>query len=540
MPCEVCGSSQLFGKRGEKVLWCPNCENIRVFEYQEAIEHSMKLFDETRSVCDVLLSTCNKFVIMTDMLNAREMTAREFLSDLHFNANEFIWETFIIRDTLAGKCKAIVEFKSSLDFFAGLFQAYYDHVESCSYIHRITEGYGTFIAVPHDKIKDYTTKERSALLSSDGRQFLLFRYYEEWTDILKEYKKHNVVPGDEAEKLSKKYKAEVIRDLLKQKRTKKRLGRKTARRDSEPLLSFYFTLNLAFYSSFPDPHKELLGFEEIELDEDLIRAMSELSKFAVDFLIEQKKKGKDVSNFFFAKVHVNEVEEFLKGKGFTPNKILSQLVSHEGYPKPFPLIVQMGGLLGIPPQTLQIMSWYFSHDMYKKELNIMKTKEGYKFESIVCDKLNEIGISTSDPLKPDDGLKNICDKKRRTLEIDILAHDDKNLYIIDCKSNSISILWYFKRYQEYRIRDLKDEIDERMPKRIEWVKEHLHPKKDFHFYKFNPITGELTREERESLGFDSEKFDVKGVIVTAVKENLSEYNGIKIIPIYELQKLIGT
>ncbi len=167
----------------------------------------------------------------------------------------------------------------------------------------------------------------------------------------------------------------------------------------------------------------------------------------------------------------------------------------------------------------------------------MKTKEGYKFEGIVCKKLNEIGIPTSDPLKSEEELTNICDKKKRTLEIDILAHDDKTLYVIDCKSNSISILWYFKRYQDYRIRDLKDEIDKRMLKRVEWVKEHLHPNKDFHFYKLDPGTGGMTREERESLGFDPKKFDIKGVIVTAIKESLEEYNGVKIIPIYELQKL---
>jgi hypothetical protein len=540
MPCDVCGSRLLFGKCGEKVLWCPNCENIRVFSYQEAIEHSMKLFEETRLACDVLLFTCNKFNMMANMLNAREMTARHLLSELHFNANEFIWETFIIHDILAGKCKSEVVFRPSVDFLGGLFQAYFDHVESCSYIHWITEGYGTFITVPAARIRDHTTKKKSALLSFDGKHFILFRYYEEWTDILREYKKHNVVPGAEAEKISRKYKAEVIKNLLKQKRTKKRLRRKKVRRDSPHLLSVYFMLTLVFYSSFPDPRKELLGFEEIEVDENLIYAMHELSKFAVNFLDEQNKKGKDVSNLFFAKVHVNEVEGFLRDRGFDSEKILSQLVSREGDPKPFPLMVQMGDFLGIPPQALEVMSWYFSHDLFKKEINIMRTREGYRFEGVVCKKLNEIGISTSDPLKPENELKNICDKKKRTLEIDIIAHDDKNIYVIDCKSNSISILWYFKRYQDYRIRDLKNEIDKRLLSRIEWVKEHLHPKKDFHFYKFNPITGELVREKRESLGFDPMKFDVKGLIVTAVKENLSEYKGVKIIPIYELQKLIGT
>ena len=159
------------------------------------------------------------------------------------------------------------------------------------------------------------------------------------------------------------------------------------------------------------------------------------------------------------------------------------MVSIDGDPKPFPLIVQMDDLLGIPPLTLQLMSWYFSHDVYKQKINIMKTTEGYKFEDTVCNKLNEIGIAISDPIKPESVFKNIVDKKRATLEIDIIAHDDKNLYVIDCKSNSISILWYFKRYQEYRIRDLKDEVDKKMFKRKEWVKEHLRPLNGFHFYK---------------------------------------------------------
>ena len=273
MPCKKCGSRLLLGKQGDEILWCPNCENIRVFSYQEAIEHSLKIFKETRIVCDVLLSTHNKYNMMNNMLNAREITSGQLWSDLHFNANQFIWETFIIQDILAGKCKSLVNFSPPKDILRDLFQAYFDYVESCSYIHWITEGYGTYVAIPSDKIKQYTTMGRSSLLTSDGEYFILFRYFEEWQEILSEYKKHNILPGDEAEKLSKKYKTELIRDLWKQKRTRKSVRRKTVGRDSPGLLSFYVTLNLVFYSSFPDPRKELLGFEGVEVDQNLIKAM---------------------------------------------------------------------------------------------------------------------------------------------------------------------------------------------------------------------------------------------------------------------------
>jgi len=135
-------------------------------------------------------------------------------------------------------------------------------------------------------------------------------------------------------------------------------------------------------------------------------------------------------------------------------------------------------------------------------------------------------------------MRNILDKKKNpTFEIDLLGHYGSNILVVECKSKWLNPLWYTRRYQNYRERDLKKEAGKKMQKRMEWVRKSLEPREDFHFFRRDPITGELKKEKRPHLGYQNHSSRIYGLIVTLFEEPIQEYENIKILSIKNLAQI---
>lgn len=95
-------------------------------------------------------------------------------------------------------------------------------------------------------------------------------------------------------------------------------------------------------------------------------------------------------------------------------------------------------------------------------------------------------------------------------EIDLIAYDDKNILVVECKEwrPAPKILWKYQ--QEYRVKDIKKEIDEKHIDRVEYIKKNYN-----------------------KFGFVG-NYNIKGVVITRIKENIEVYRDMKILPKYEL------
>ena len=539
MPCEKCDSTLVVGKNNTDDVWCPTCEDIKSLSFGDSLKFCLDIVESYRQEYEILLKIVHKDNLLLPLLCLREKSAREVIKTMTISFKNLVGYSLILHDVLAGKCGGTVNPGDSSDLVGQIIRNYFDYIEALKQFQFIKDGYGVILCVPKDMSRLYidketeTRKKASSLFRETDSSIYAFWFTEEWLRIEKNFSKLDIYSESEAKKRSVSCRREKKRLELKEKRVKKRLKskRKKFRYPRSADLGSAFQINLA------DPGNHMLDFDDIELSKEVVDALLHLASYAERQLPRSiYQSPREIEDLVVTKSY-DEIHEYLKTYGFDATFVLEQLVSSEYDTKKFPLIVEDVSGLHLCPLTLRVLHLYFSDILRKDELQEWRSRQGVRFEIEVCRKLEELGIDFNDPIKKGEKMKNILDKKKATLEIDLLGYHDSNLLVIECKSKWLNPLWYTQRCQKNRRHDLIEEVENKMPKRIEWVRNSLRPREDFHFYRRNPLTGKNKPERRNSLGYPLHDYKVHGIIVTLFEESIQEHGNIIILPIERLNEI---
>jgi hypothetical protein len=539
MPCSTCGSILVVGKNNRDEMWCPTCENIEILSFEDSLKFCLETAGSYRQKYEALLQIVHKDNLLLPLLCLREKSVREVIQTMTISFQDLVGYSLILHDVLTGKCGGTVYRGKSLDLVRQIKKNYFDYVEALKQFQFTKDGYGVILCMPKDMSRFYINKEtktrKNALLmfKETDSSILAFWFTEEWPRIEKNFSKLDICSESEAKKRSPSRRRERKYHELREKRVKKKL--KDKRREFRSPISA--ALGSAFQINLADPGNHMMDFDDIEISEEVVDALHHLVDYAEKQLPRSTSQSPREIEDLVVKRSYDEIFEYLETSGFNAEFVLQQLVSSEYNTKMFPLIVEDVSGLHLCPLTLRLLRLYFSDILRKDELQEWRSQQGLRFEIEVCKKLEELGFDFSDPVERGEKMRNILDKKEATFEIDVLGSHDSNLFVIECKSKWLNPLWYTQRYQEYRRHDLIEEVENKMPKRIEWVKNSLRPSEDFSFYRRDPLTGKRKPERRCSLGYPLSDYTIHGVIVTLFEELIQKYKDIIILPIERLDEI---
>lgn len=539
MLCEKCGSNLVVGKNNRDEMWCPTCESIKILSFEDSLKFCMQIADSYRQKYETLLQIVHRDNLLLPLLCLREMNVREVMKTMTISFRDLVAYSLMLYDVLTGKCGGTVNLGKSKSLVSRIFKNYINYIEALKQFQFVKDGYGVILRIPKDVGRSYfnektkTRKNAHLMFRENNSSTNAFWFTEDWPRIEKNFSRIDVYSKTEAKKRSIFHRRERKYLELKERRVKKKLKGKK-REFRSPISAVWGS---AFQINLADPGNHMLDFSDIELSEEVVDALHHLAYFAENQLPRNTHQSPREIEDLVVKKPYDEIREYLETLGFNAEFVLEQLVSSEYNTKMFPLIVEDDHGLRLCPLTLRVLRLYLSDILRKDELQKLRSRHGLRFEIEVCRKLEELGIDFDDPSKRGEKMKNILDKRKATFEIDMLGIYDHHLFVIECKAKWLNPLWYTQRYQEYRKRDLIEEVENRMPGRMEWVRNSLKPRKDFHFYRRNPLTGENKSERRCSLGYPLHDYTVHGIIVTLFEEPIQEHENVKILPIERLNEI---
>jgi len=539
MPCNKCESILVIGKNNEDEMWCPTCENVEILSFEESIKFCHNVVESYRQQYETRLQVIHRNNLLFPLICLRERSIRKVMQEMAISFRNLTAYSLILYDVLMGKCGATVDLGEPINS-APIIKGYTDYIEALKQFQFVRNGYGVILRIPKSRSRTYIDKETKAkenaspMFQEIDSSILAFWFCEEWKRIEKNYSKLDICSGSEAKIRSIPYRRERRLLELRERRMRKK-SKNIKKRRERPSISE--NLGSAFQINLADPTNHMLDFDDIDLTEEVLNAFLHLAYYAENQMPRSVHQApRRIEDLVVTKSY-EEVCEYLEKQGFRAEFVLEQLVSSDYNTKKFPLIIEDGNKLYICPLTLRIMRLYLLDILKRDEIKELRDQQGLRFENEVCKKLEKIGIDFNDPLKKGEKMRNIQDGKKATLEIDMLGLYDSHLFVVECKSNWLNPLWYTQRYQEYRKRDLIEEAEKKMPKRIEWVSNSLQPRKNFNFYRRNPLTSKKNPERRDSLGYPLQNYRIHGIIVTLFEEPLQEHRGITILPIEGLGEI---
>ncbi|MGC1121162.1 MAG: hypothetical protein WBA22_08710 [Candidatus Methanofastidiosia archaeon] len=539
MACKKCGSILVMGKNNTDEMWCPSCENFEILSFEESLKFCYEIADSYRERYDALLQVAHKDNLLLPLLCLREKNARKVMDTMAFSVRDLVVYSLILHDVLAGKCGATVNLGKSIELVGDIVLSFKNHLEALKQFQFIKDGYAVIVRIPRDleqlHINTGTKTRKNAFLMfrETDSSILAFWFNEKWPKIEKNFSKLSIYSESEVRKTEVSHRGK--RKILELR--EKRVRKKSKNNRGEFRSSIFAAWGSALQVNLADPGNHMLDFCDIERSPEVVDVLHHLAYYAEKQLPRKTSQDPLSIEDLVVTRSYEEVRKCLRPLKYNVGFALEQLVSSKNNTKMVPLIIEDQSGLRLCPVTLRLFRLYFSEFLKKDELQELRSQQGLPFEIEVCRKLERFGVDVSDPIKKGEKMMNITDKKTPTFEIDILGSFNSHLLVIECKSKWLNPLWYTQRYQEYRRRDLIKEAEEKMPKRMEWVRNSLRPGRNSHFFRKDPSTGKRRLEKRDSLGYSLQSASIHGVIVTLFEEPIDMHKDITILPIERLDEI---
>lgn len=483
--CRVC-NFELYLDQHDNVL-CPNCNDFNPLSKSKSLEICEKLIKSFENKIDLI---CNEFsydYLLKFGCEFREFgTKQESKNATEFRIDQIIEGTIFIKKVLAslhGKRKYSKQpknLKSNLLDLASLRQ----------YIVFIHEDYGNLFECSNDLIKKFGFK---CILSENNKNYTFIPKisYLDYKNNLKEYymypdtkfKELNEIANDENNQLKDYENSEKI--LF------------------EVLRGIYYSLN---YISL-DP--EMFSFDEIDNNPIVLKFIKDLYFVSEEIVLMTGKPFAIMSKNLFFKMS--------NDYNFDSEKLYKMLVSSRSDIKNYPLLIEHDNKIILSPNVILLVWSFLEYKFNPEKVNNILT--GHYFEDKIEKKLLKLGFTTEDPNNPKLFLKGRKVKNKKfKREIDLIAYNDSTILVIECKDQGLwkidpKILW--KKRKEYRIKDIKEEIDNKHLDRVQFVKDNY----------------------KNHFGFKKD-YKIEGLLLTSIKEDIDGYKGVKILCVYELKKII--
>lgn len=485
--CEIC-ESNLYMSLNDGA-WCPQCNGVTPLDKKE----SLKLCDNLIKDINENINGYSNFFSFDSLLYAayesREANMKKTKQDsyMSWNIQDIIWSTILIKRALNGMHgdENVPDFKKKL---APLFQSILDFVSLNNDKILIEQEYGSFFKKSDIKGK----KQHSYLSSEDGQSYVFIPNFD-WAKYLANLEEGNFVRESKLEKVAQKS-----------------VDRNTAETADERRLRIFEMIYNGFHNSYYN--SEMFAFAEIDYkNKEVLDFFSEITDFALE-------KAKILVRTHVVKISKEEFFRIANNHNYDSNKLFQMFVSSKSNINEFPILIEHNNEIVLSSETMFLIRGILKYLSKGKEVNTLI--DGIQFEREVESQLKNLGFETDDPLNHGAYLRGriikIIDPVTGNVqerEIDLMAYNESELLVIECKEWRLApkLIWKFR--QDYRVRDIKDEIDEKHLDRLKFVKNNY----------------------KARFGFTKD-YEVKGILVTRLKENIDEYKSIKILARSELDE----
>jgi Holliday junction resolvase-like predicted endonuclease len=480
VPCEKCGSVLLLGIKGKMDSFCPICEGLTTINKPNSQRFLGEEISKRKTEIENIFKKYNKESIVGSLVASRELQPYSAKSG-SFNPSHFLGTNqsivYALKFDNFGKSKLNDVYGED---FQKILHYGIEIVTNINMIRLISEEYCVQLEIPKEKdpkkyVADNTITPILYGKTSENFGSILgrkpFKFTKKWERILENYKKFGLVTETELYKYEiKKRKSERMEGLLSR-RTKKIYRKKVKKTEKTEKIYLQKALSLLNSLELGDLSRNQLKFHELKDDlEYNVGLLKLFSRWALDCFecddfhqFSGEKTLASLSPISYEELY--EFYRFIYPDSFS--KFYDIFVSREGDVKKFPLIIKLKeDEYLIPPNSIYLISQFLTWKyILKNELNDLKSLEGYGFENVVAKKLKDIGVCV-DYINLKDDVKN------PTLEIDVIAHYKKTIFVIECKSWLLRSGYLFDKAQRQREKDLTEQA-QKQAKRVDYVKNNL-------------------------------------------------------------------
>ena len=224
------------------------------------------------------------------------------------------------------------------------------------------------------------------------------------------------------------------------------------------------------YNSFHATYynEKFFNFSEIEREDKILNFIDLIRIISKEKLKHIQQNPPQIKNYY--EMSLNEFETLCIKESLDPNKMYSMLVSSKENCKDFPLLVEYQTKILVCPDMLLLISSFirygFAKEQYKSDLSFL----GTDFVESVIELFESQGFILEHPKHKGKRLVGIkIDSINR--EFDLLPYNEKYLFVIECKRNSLRPQYIFDYEKENRAfgnDGIKDEIDNKHLTRVQY------------------------------------------------------------------------
>jgi hypothetical protein len=514
--CNKCGY-ELFIKtvlEDSYVYWCPHCLNLRSLDKNESLCLCEKYVELTKLQSIKYCQNFSTESLIYISLNLREMATIELLDLVNIKIPYVIWSTLILKDCLINSINGQEVYVQ--EELHQLFSYYEERVLAENLLVEVQENYFYLF---EDNLELSELVPDTQLITIDERSYRAipsckWRYYMEAAKTIQlgPNLMMRKIKEDIVDKL-KKRQLDIKQKEYKLKRangkSKVKIQRELFRLKASSLKETMELLYNSFHSIYYN--KDIFKFSEVKRDDGVLKFIDlirEYSKEHIKYVSQNPFKMKK-----YYEMSLNEFWTLCDSQLLDFDEMYAMLVSSKTDCKAFPLLVEHDSKILVCPEMLLLISAFIRFESNKEEYKSELRFLGDDFEESVVELFESHGFSLNHPKHKKQKLVRF---KIESIgrEFDLLPYNEKYLFVIECKRNSLKPGYIFESERKRRATGLKDEIDSKHLFRVQYFQDK---------YKL--------------FGFKSDKV-VKGLIVTLIKEEIEEYNGIDIVPYFDLQEYI--
>lgn len=523
MNCETCGRELFISKILETSYeyWCPFCYGLNPLDSDEEIEVCENYIKEIRGKALTIAQTFSKSALLIAALNSRELEARKIGKMENNNIRIILCSTLIIRDCVKGNYSTSSSKQPTVENLYGLFLYYARIIQSENLLVEVKEGYSHLFDSNSIAKLDFIHET----VETEDKMYMVFptqqmRYYYEMMQTIHMYPDERFelsksIENANAEKDSRVKKEMKFRMDSAKGKEKEKLKKELYNIEKSHIAEIYERIYNSFHSVYYN--KDFFFFEEIGKNAKTIDFTALIMKASAHEIKRLSRQSGDEQVVY--EIEIRKFKNICELIGVDFTDIRRILISSEGNCKEFPLLVERENKIIVCSEMLlfilTLIKFGVDKESYKSDSSLL----GNDFEKEVKAIFELHNFSLRHPLHKKLELINQIIKFEKDgelveREVDLIPYNEKLLFVVECKRNSFKPGYVFKSERQYRVSKnggIKDEIDNKHIDRVAYL-----------------------QENQRYFGFKGYR-EVKGLIVTLIKEDIECYKGIDIVPLCDLK-----
>lgn len=501
--CEKCKNKKFLSGRD---LICLKCNKINTLSFNDSIELAKLLNKAMHNFFQNEIKKYDKDKLIIFLLEYRErMVFNLFFKKYSISLEQFLSVNLLIKTVMDSNCNKEIE-KPNFTKIEKLVDAFTFLSTTESWIYQIKDKLALFSYKENIDFRKISSVDLSKNFSEFNKICKNYQIYysEEFSYIYDTLNIHLQMSSSEAKEYYIKHKSEYekAKQNLKERRLKNYSPEEYIKIFYDFITSIYYGLlkNQAYVNVF-----DLRYLQGTSITPSKIIDIRNQYSFPSGNGLSAKKE--------------DDFNHALERLNFDKKEIYDNLVFSEKNSKIFPFFLKFNGYI-INSYWASYLISMFTYVILEEELfQKIHNKKSIDFEKKDCKKeFENIGYTCWIDIK---------DKKKSTLQIDLIAHKEKKLFVCEIKMWDIKKYYEQKIIHEHRERDLKGIIDG-----VKYTKGKTKSIPSL-ISKIEFINNNLERWNLDKI----EDLKVDGLVITKSYPPIKEYKKINFISIAQVKKI---